>query len=70
MYNTRMQNPDKFCKKGEIVMDIKTFAVFPDKRFKYGGFVYIGKAESVPRRRPEKCSIANSRYYGKGVLEN
>lgn len=40
-----MQNPDKFCKKGEIVMDIKTFAVFPDKRFKYGGIVYIGSPD-------------------------
>jgi len=45
-----MQNPDKFCKKGEIVMDIKTFAVFPDKRFKYGGFVYIGSPD-VGRRQ-------------------
>lgn len=24
------------------VMDIRTFAVFPDKKFKYGGVVYIG----------------------------
>lgn len=26
-------------------MDIKTFAVFLDKRFKYGGFVYIGSPD-------------------------
>jgi len=23
-------------------MDIRTFAVFPDKKFKYGGYAYIG----------------------------
>ena len=26
-------------------MSIKTFAVFPDKKFKYGGYVYIGSPD-------------------------
>ena len=26
-------------------MDIRTFAVFPDKKFKYGGIVYIGSPD-------------------------
>ena len=34
-------------------MDIRTFAVFPDKKFKYGGIVYIGSPDMTQKQVQE-----------------
>lgn len=34
-------------------MSIKTFAVFPDEKFKYGGYVYIGSPDISSKKIKE-----------------